>query len=57
MSYADKESILQGTFKTVLNIWYTPEEAELKLDKRSVSDMTYITFYEYINGEGKRVSK
>jgi hypothetical protein len=52
-SSVQKVQYLQDAYTNIFTIWYG-ELSESRLDRRTLSTMSYLTFYELMKGEGKR---
>ena len=53
-SSAEKIRYLQDAYLHIFDEWYG-DQSEALLDRRTVSSMSYISFYELIKGSGKRI--
>ena len=53
-SSAEKVRVLQDAYLNIFDEWYG-DQSDALLDRRSVSSMSYISFYELINSCGKRI--
>ena len=53
-SVAERVRYLQDAYLNIFDKWYS-NESICQLDRRSVSSMSFLSFYELINGNGKRI--
>ena len=54
MNFKQLSQALLAAYKRAIEMWYRPDLALSKLDKTRTGDKSYISFCEYIKGNGKR---
>ncbi len=54
-SYEEQIRLLRDSYNNIYDEWYG-ESSAARLDKRSLSTMSYLSFYELMKGGGKRMN-